>query len=165
MNSLAHPTRMQHEKVQELLLHAQVAPLSDIDQASVEEHLFVCDECATSAIDLDAATRQLRALPVFASPELVRVTQSRVRTRSREMYHERLRTAPMLLVSGFVVVFTILAAPFAWFGLGWLAEEFSMSTELQLLSFFLFYLIPAGASITLAMVHHRKSQQEEWARR
>jgi len=165
LNTLAHPTRMQHEKVQELLLHAQIAPLSDADHACVEEHIFVCDDCAASAVDLDATTRQLRALPVFASPELVRATQSRVRTRARQINRERWRTAPMLFVSGLVVVFTILAAPFAWFGLGWLAEEFGMSMELQLLSFFLFYLIPAGASITLAMVHHRKSQQEEWARR
>jgi len=165
LKTLVHPDRKQHEQVQELLLHAQIVPLSDADHACVEEHLFVCDDCATSAGDLDAVTRQLRALPVFASPDLVRATQSRLRTRARQINQERWRTAPMLLVCGLVVVFTILAAPFAWFGVGWLAEEFGMSMELQLLSFFLFYLIPAGASITLAMLHHRKSQQEEWARR
>ena len=96
--------------------------------------------------------------------ELVRTTQARVRARANEIEQERMRTAPILVACGLVVLLALLSAPVAWMGFNWAGEEFSLSPFVVTISFLLFYLIPAGASIMIAVVHNRKSQ-EEMARR
>jgi len=108
--------------------------------------------------------RQLRAVPVFASVELVRATQARLRARVDEIQKERARTAPMMLACGLVVLLALLSTPLAWMGFSWVGEEYNITPFMLTVSFLLFYLVPAGASIMIAVVHHRKTQ-EEMARR
>lgn len=113
---------------------------------------------------MNEVLKQLRSVPVFASVELVRATQARVRARVNDMQKERMRTAPMLLACGLAVLIALLSTPLAWMGFSWVAEEYNISPFMLVVSFILFYLVPAGASIMIAVVHHRKSQ-EEMARR
>jgi len=109
---------------------------------------------------MENVLKQLRTVPVFATVELVRATQARVRARANDIQKEHARTAPMLLSCGLVVLIALISTPLAWMGFSWVAEEYNITPFMQIVSFLLFYLVPASASIMIAVVHHRKSQEE-----
>jgi len=156
--------RIEHEQAQELLLQSAVQPLAPESSELLTKHLSDCGTCATEAEAMENVLKQLRTVPVFASVELVRSTQARVRARVNEMQKEQARTAPMMLACGLVVLIALISTPLAWMGFSWVGEEFNITPFMLTVSFLLFYLLPAGASIMIAAVHHRKTQ-EEMARR
>ena len=160
MSPLTTGLRITHEQAHALLITAKAEGLPDSSMEALEQHLLECPECAQEAFAMEEVLKQLRAIPVFASRELVRTTQSRLRLRAREIQHESYRTAPMLLASGMVVLLTLLSLPFVWSGFRWVGDQLNLQQDLLVISFLLFYLIPAGASVMLAMLHHKKSQEE-----
>jgi len=159
-----HEVRIEHQQAQELLLQSAVQPLAAESNELLLKHLSACGTCATEAESMENILKQLRSVPVFASVELVRTTQARVRARANDIQKEHARTAPMLLACGLAVLLALISTPLAWMGFSWVGEEFNITPFMLIISFILFYLVPAGASIMIAVVNHRKTQ-EEMARR
>ena len=152
-----------HARAKKLIVADRVEGISPDERDWLDRHLADCNECSTEAARLAAAIQAFRALPMTASPDLVRRTSSMVLQRARQKQTARRESVPVWIATAVSAASMASTAPFIWSGLAWMGR-FSHTPEIVWQTgFFLWWFMPATI-LAAAVAWRRAKQQDEYWR-
>ncbi len=167
-------TNREHERAIDLISQSGVEGLNGSDSNWLELHLASCEQCSSYATTLRAAAQAMRAMPVMASPSLVRATQVRLRARVLEL-QERQSRSFLIGVSFCLGVLSSTLSAWLWWKFGGLvAERLHLPPSIIQPGLFVFWMLPAliiaiamlasshpviDRTVTLALLGEREGDQ------
>jgi anti-sigma factor RsiW len=151
-----------HTRAKKLIVADRVEGISAGDRDWLDRHLAGCDECSTEASRVSAAIQAFRAVPMTASPDLVRRTSAMVLQRARKKRTARRESVPLWIATAISAASMASTAPFIWSGLAWMGR-FSHAPEIVWQTgFLLWWFMPASILAAAAAWRRAKQQDEYW---
>jgi anti-sigma factor RsiW len=153
-----------HARAKKLIVADRVEGISADERDWLDRHLANCDECSTEASRLSAAIQTFRAVPMTASPDLVRRTSAMVLQRTRQKHTAGRESVPLWIATATSAASMASTAPFIWSGLAWIGR-FSHTPEIVWQTgFLLWWFMPATILAAAAAWRRRAKQQDEYWR-
>ena len=143
-----------HERARQLLTAHRVEGIQAAERDWLERHLASCTECSSAAEALDAAIRSLRALPVFADPDLVRQTRLAVRTRAEQLQAARTQSATLWIATAVSSVLMILTTSYVWRLFAWFGQMAHIPSLVWQVVFLMWWFLPATVLSAAAAWRH-----------
>ena len=151
-----------HTRAKKLIVADRVEGISAGERDWLERHLADCDECSTEASRVMAAIQVFRAVPMTASPELVRRTSSMIWQRARQKQRARRESVPLWIATAVSAASMAYTSPYVWSALAWIGR-FSHTPEiLWQTGFLMWWFMPASFLAAAAAWRRTKQQNEYW---
>jgi hypothetical protein len=143
---------------------ARVEGIAASERKWLDDHLASCSECSTEASALDTALGLLRALPVAASPDLVRRTRFAVRQRAGQLHSERPAAIGLWIATAMSTLWMALTAPYVWRAFAWFGRAAQIPDAMWQLGFVMWWFLPATVLAAAAAWRlTAKDEDSNWA--
>jgi hypothetical protein len=144
-----------HSDAFELMLKvkSRAEEISDADRQRLDAHLSDCADCSTQQESLGETLRDIRtsSFSITASPQLVRATQLRLRTRAWELRQQQENLRPLWISCVLAFVWAAVSMPFLWQGFEWLGHSQKLPDVVWQTGFIIMNLMPIAAVGTIAI--------------
>ncbi|MDR3675401.1 MAG: hypothetical protein P4N24_07920 [Acidobacteriota bacterium] len=158
-----------HQRACQLLDALHVEGILPVDRQWLEAHLAECSTCQGRAHANERALQALRSNTISIAPELVSITQARVRLRARELRENQVRMRALWISCGLSWLVGTLTAPLLWQAIAWIGRQFDISQAIRLMAFGICWVAPATiVGAVMAWKHSHASdalnEHEAWER-
>jgi predicted anti-sigma-YlaC factor YlaD len=157
-----------HERARRLIDARHIEGISVSEREWLEEHLAECAECRTHAGATQNALQRVRSNVVKVSPELVSITQARVRLRASELRENQARMRALWISCTLSWLLGAVTAPLLWEGIAWLGRRFDVSQAIWIVVFGMCWIAPAtvvGAFVAWRYSSSSAAANRTWPRR
>ena len=160
-----------HERARSLIDKERVEGLTVPEQRWLQEHLAVCEACASRAAATDTALRALRTAPVSVPHGLAASARLMVRQRAEELRAQHTRNIALAVSCTLSWVVGVASAPLVWRACAWLGATFALPRLLWMSGFVAWWLVPAAAMGLVILWQRRRAEGESrgfapgWERR
>ncbi len=152
-----------HERACRLIDVSHVEGISAAERAWLDEHLEECAACRARMRANERALQALRSNIVGVDPELVSITQTRVRLRARELRENQVRMRALWISCAFSWVLGVASAPLVWRAFQWVGLHARLPNLIWETAFVLWWLLPAGAvAVLLAWQRRHVATQDSY---
>ena len=151
-----------HTRAKKLIVADRVEGISAAEHDWLEGHLAECGECSTEASRVSAAIQAFRAVPMTASPDLVRRTSSIVLQRARQKRTARRESVPLWIATAVSAASMAYTSSYVWSALAWIGRFSHMPEILWQSGFLMWWFMPASVLAGVAAWHRTKQQNEYW---
>jgi anti-sigma factor RsiW len=149
-----------HERARKLIEADAVEGITGAERDWLSRHLSACSECSNKAAALVDAINALRAVPIAASPELVRQTRLAVHRRAEELKAARAWSAPLWIATAISSASVILTTPYVWRTFGWLGHMVHLPDAVWQVGFLMWWFLPA--TVLAGAVASRYAAETNW---
>ncbi len=151
-----------HVQAERLLLKSAVEQLTPSEKSWLEGHLTDCNPCTQVAGRLEEVVRSVRSVSISADPTLVEVTRRRVRERARQIAPASSSAGMLWAAFALTWIWMLMSAPYIWRGCAWIGRHIGVPSWTWVMSFGLWWLLPAlaaGAALMLQTAARRGSEE------
>jgi hypothetical protein len=148
-----------HERARKLIAADAVEGITSAEHDWLSRHLSACSECSNETEALSAAISAVKAMPIAASPGLVRQTKLAVHARAEELKAERAQ-APIWMATAISSVLLIVTTPYVWRAFSWLGHTVHFPDAIWQIAFLMWWFLPG--TILAGAVASRISAETNW---
>jgi hypothetical protein len=150
-----------HQRACQLMDALHVEGILPVDRQWLEAHLAECSTCQGRARANERALQALRSNTINIAPELVSITQARVRLRARELRENQVRMRALWISCALSWVLGVASAPLVWRAFQWIGLYAALPNMIWETAFALWWLLPAGAVAVLVAWNRRRTANQE----
>jgi hypothetical protein len=150
-----------HQRACQLMDALHVEGILPVDRQWLEAHLAECSTCQGRARANERALQALRSNTISIAPELVGITQARVRLRARELRENQVRMRALWISCALSWVLGVASAPLVWHAFQWVGLHAALPNMIWETAFALWWLLPAGAVAVLSAWQQRRAANRD----
>ncbi|MGA8153562.1 MAG: zf-HC2 domain-containing protein [Terriglobales bacterium] len=140
-----------HEQARQWIALGEVNDFPEAQRAWLQAHLRECESCRGYAEATDLAVRAVRSVPIAAGPALVQTTQTRVRSRARQLREKQERLWLVWMSCMGVGLSAAITTPLLWRGFAWIGQWAEVSPPVWQTGFAVFWIAPALVTSVLLL--------------